>query len=249
MADIRSSFQNVHERELRHQLGIGFGLIIVLAVLGLAMLPQMWVKKVLAENSHERADFPGTGGEFARHLLDEMKLGEVKVEQTNLGDHYDPQAKVVRLTPQHMNGRSLAAVVVAAHEVGHAMQDATGYKPLQARTQLATKAHNIERIGSIVMLSAPVVMVLVKAPVLAIVQIGAGLLILASTILMHITTLPVEFDASFRRALPVLQAGRYINPDDMVAARRILKAAALTYVAAAAMSLLDVMRWFRVLRP
>lgn len=213
------------------------------------MLPQMWVKRVLEENSRERTDFPGTGGAFARHLLDEMKLGDVKVEETKVGDHYDPQAKAVRLLPQHMNGRSLAAVVVAAHEVGHAMQDATGYKPLQTRTRLATQARNVERIGSIVLLSAPVVMALVKAPALVLVQIGAGLLILASTILMHLTTLPVEFDASFRRALPVLEAGGYIGPDDMAAARRILKAAALTYVAAAAMSLLDVMRWFRVLRP
>ena len=72
------------------------GLIIILAALGFAMLPQLWVKRVLAENSRERADFPGTGGEFARHLLDEMKLGDVKVEETKLGDHYDPQAKVVR---------------------------------------------------------------------------------------------------------------------------------------------------------
>lgn len=228
---------------------MAIGLIVILAVLGLAMLPQMWVKRVLEENSRERADFPGTGGEFARHLLDEMKLGDVKVEETKAGDHYDPLAKVVRLLPQHMNGRSLAAVVVAAHEVGHAMQDATDYKPLQTRTRLATQAHNVERIGAIVMLSAPLVMAIVKAPALVIVQIGAGLLILASTILMHLTTLPVEFDASFRRALPVLEAGRYIGPADMAAARRILKAAALTYVAAAAMSLLDVMRWFRVLRP
>lgn len=228
---------------------MAIGLVVILAVLGLAMLPQMWVKRVLQENSRERADFPGTGGEFARHLLDEMKLGDVKVEETKTGDHYDPLAKVVRLLPQHMNGRSLAAVVVAAHEVGHAMQDATGYKPLQARTRLAAQAHNVERIGAVVMLSAPLVMAIVKAPALVFVQIGAGLLILASTILMHLTTLPVEFDASFRRALPVLEAGRYISPADMGAARRILKAAALTYVAAAAMSLLDVMRWVRVLRP
>lgn len=213
------------------------------------MLPQIWVKRVLRENSHERADFPGTGGEFARHLLDEMKLTSVSVEETKLGDHYDPEAKVVRLLPQHMNGRSLAAVVVAAHEVGHAMQDATGYGPLRTRTRLAKQAHLVERVGAVVMLSAPLVMAVVKAPALVLVQIGAGLMILASTILMHLTTLPVEFDASFRRALPVLEAGRYVSRDDMTAARRILKAAALTYVAAAGMSLLDVMRWIRVLRP
>ncbi|MCB1506882.1 MAG: zinc metallopeptidase [Hyphomicrobiaceae bacterium] len=212
------------------------------------MLPQLWVQRVLKEHGRERADFPGTGGEFARHILDEMKLTEVKVEETKLGDHYDPDARTVRLLPQHYNGRSLAAVVVAAHEVGHAMQHATGYAPLMRRSRLAKQAQRIERIGAIVMLTAPVVMAIVKAPALVFVQIGAGLLILSSTILMHMTTLPVEFDASFRRALPVLKAGRYISEKDMGSARQILKAAALTYVAAAAMSLLDVMRWIRVLR-
>lgn len=228
---------------------MAFGLILLVVVLGLAMLPQVWVQRVLKEHGHERADFPGTGGEFARHILDEMKLHEVKVEETKLGDHYDPEAKTVRLLPQHFNGRSLAAVVVAAHEVGHAMQDATGYKPLVNRTRLAKKAQHVERIGAIVMLTAPVVMAIVKAPALVFVQIGAGLLIMASTVLMHLTTLPVEYDASFRRALPVLKAGRYVSDGDMASARKILKAAALTYVAAAAMSLLDVMRWIRVLRP
>jgi hypothetical protein len=228
---------------------LAFGLIILLVFLGLAMLPQLWVQRVLKEHGRERADFPGTGGEFARHILDEMKLDGVTVEETKLGDHYDPEAKAVRLLPQHFNGRSLAAVVVAAHEVGHAMQDATGYKPLVNRTRLAKQAQHVERIGAIVMLTAPIVMAIVKAPALVFVQIGAGLLIMASTVLMHLTTLPVEYDASFRRALPVLKAGRYVSDDDMTSARQILKAAALTYVAAAAMSLLDVMRWIRVLRP
>ncbi|MFV0367541.1 MAG: zinc metallopeptidase [Hyphomicrobiaceae bacterium] len=228
---------------------MAFGLIIVVVLLGLAFLPQVWVKKVIKDNSHERSDFPGTGGQFARHLLDEMDLVNVGVEETKDGDHYDPGSKTVRLLPEHLNGRSLAAVVIAAHEVGHAMQDATGYGPLAARTRLAKQAHHIEQIGAIVMLAAPLVMVLVKAPGIVFLQIAAGLLILSSTILMHVTTLPVEFDASFRRALPVLKAGRYISDEDMVAARRILKAAALTYVAAAGMSLLDVMRWIRVLRP
>jgi Zn-dependent membrane protease YugP len=119
-------------------------LLILAVVLGLAVLPQMWVRRVIAEHSHDRADIAGTGGEFARHLLDEMKLDHVQVEETNLGDHYDPDAKVIRLLPQHMNGRSLAAIVIAAHETGHAMQDATGYQPLQARTRLAKQAVRME---------------------------------------------------------------------------------------------------------
>jgi Zn-dependent membrane protease YugP len=105
-------------------------IIIVLAlVFTLAVLPQLWVRRVIAAHDAERADFPGTGGEFARHILDEMKLGHVKVEETDAGDHYDPEAKAIRLLPKHFGGKSLAAVVIAAHETGHAMQDAVGYPP------------------------------------------------------------------------------------------------------------------------
>ena len=217
-------------------------------IFALAVLPQMWVKRVIAGTRRERADFPGTGGEFARHILDEMKLGHVKVEETDLGDHYDPEAKVIRLLPKHLNGRSLAAVVIAAHEAGHAMQDATGYPPLQARTRLAKQAIRVEKVGAVVMLAAPIVMALAKAPHILVIEVFVGVMIFALSILLHAVTLPVEFDASFRRALPVLKAGRYLDDKDMPAAKQILRAAAFTYVAAAAMSLLDVARWIRVLR-
>jgi Zn-dependent membrane protease YugP len=222
--------------------------LFVALVLGLAVLPQMWVQRVIARHSADRPDFPGTGGEFARHLLDEMQLGHVKVEETPLGDHYDPDAKAIRLMSQHFKGRSLAALVIAAHETGHAMQDATGYAPLKARTQLAKRAIWMEKIGAVVMLAAPIMMVLAKGPQILLVEVAAGLMILGMALAMHAYTLPVEIDASFRRALPVLKAGKYISDRDMPAARQILRAAAFTYVAAAAMSLLDVMRWLRVLR-
>ena len=223
-------------------------LIVLAVVLALAVLPQIWVKKVIARHSGERQDFPGTGGEFARHILDEMKLTHVKVEPTDLGDHYDPDAKAVRLTPQHLNGRSLSAVVIAAHEAGHAMQDATGFPPLQARTRLAKQAIRAEKVGAVVMLAAPIVLALAKAPHLLVIEVFVGVMIFALSILLHDVTLPVDLDASFRRALPVLKAGRYLDDKDMPAAREILRAAALTYVAAAAMSVLDVARWIRVLR-
>ena len=223
-------------------------LLILAVVFALALLPQMWVKRVIARHGDERADFPGTGGEFARHILDEMKLSNVKVEETNLGDHYDPDAKAVRLLPQHLNGRSLSAVVIAAHEAGHAMQDATGYPPLAARSRLAKQALRMEKVAAVVMLAAPIVMALAKAPHVVLIEVMVGVMIFALSILMHAVTLPVEFDASFRRALPVLKAGRYLEDRDMPAAKEILRAAAFTYVAAAAMSLLDVVRWFRVLR-
>lgn len=223
-------------------------LVVLAVVLALAVLPQMWVRRVLARHSAERSDFPGTGGEFARHILDEMNLTHVKVEETPLGDHYDSAAKAVRLLPAHMNGRSLTAVVVAAHEVGHAMQDATGYPPLAARTRIVRQAQRVETVGAVVMLAAPVVLVLAKAPIVVLMQVAAGVLIMAFTVLMHAVTLPVEFDASFRRAMPVLRAGRYVREEDMGSVREILRAAALTYVASAALGLLDVMRWLRALR-
>jgi len=223
-------------------------LILLAVIFALALLPQMWVRRVIDAHGGERLDFPGTGGEFARHILDEMRLDHVRVEETDVGDHYDPEAKAVRLLPKHFGGRSLAAVVIAAHESGHAMQDASGYPPLQARTRLAKQALRMEKVAAVVMLAVPIVVVLAKAPQIALIEVLVGVMIFALAILVHAVTLPVEFDASFRRALPVLQAGRYINAKDMPAARQILRAAALTYVAAAAMSLLDVARWLRVLR-
>lgn len=220
-----------------------FGLIFV----ALAFLPQMWVKHVINRHAVERADFPGTGGEFARHLLGEMKLS-VGVEETDLGDHYDPEAKMVRLLPQHYNGRSLSAVVIAAHEVGHAMQDATGYKPLMARTQVVKQSQRWQQAAMIILMLTPVLLILAKSPAIMALQFLAIAVMVGVTVMMHITTLPVEFDASFGRAMPVLEAGKYIPEEDMPAAREILRAAAYTYVAAAAVSLLDIARWARVIR-
>ncbi len=227
---------------------MALGLIAIVAIVALAFLPGLWVKGVLERHAIERADFPGTGGELARHLLDGMKLDHVKVEETAGGDHYDPVEKVVRLSPGHMNKKSLSAVVVAAHEVGHAMQDATDYAPLKARTRLAKQARKVEILGSIIMLLSPIMLIIMKAPAAMLVELFLGMLVLSFGVLMHAVTLPVEFDASFRRALPVLEAGKYIAEKDMASARQILRAAAFTYVAAAAMSLLNVTRWLRILR-
>jgi len=227
---------------------VAFLIVALLAILALTVLPSLWVRSVIQRHSQHRADFPGTGGEFARHLLDEMKLGHVTVEQTDQGDHYDPVAKAVRLSDQHFAGKSLSAVVIAAHEVGHAMQDATGYGPLVRRTQLAKQAEGLQKFAFILLLATPVLMLIARSPAIIFLELAAGLLMIGMTVLMHVTTLPVEFDASFNRALPILKAGNYIPERDMPAAKHILRAAAYTYVAAAAVSLLDIMRWARILR-
>lgn len=227
---------------------MAIALILIAVFLGLAFLPQMWVRRVIAAHSHDRPDFRLTGGGMARTLLDRMGLTSVNVEETTLGDHYDPEAKTVRLGKENFGGRSLSAIVIAAHEVGHAMQDATGYRPLAARQRMAAHALKVEKLGAVIMLAAPLMLILLKSPAALLLEMVAGLFIMSFTILIHAVTLPVEFDASFKRALPLLAAAEVLPPEDEAAARQILWAAALTYVAAATMSLLDVMRWLRVLR-
>jgi uncharacterized protein len=222
---------------------IGLLFIVILAV-----APTLWVKAVLARHGKDRSDFPGTGGELARHLLDEMGLTQFKVEETAVGDHYDPELKAVRLLSEHFHGRSLTAVVIAAHEVGHAMQDATGSKLLTTRTRLAKAAVIVERVGSVVMLAAPLLAILLRHPAGFLLELGAGFAILSVGVVLRLASLPSEFDASFNRALPVLQHGGYIRGDDLPAARSILRAAAFTYVAAALMSLVNILRWLRILR-
>ncbi len=222
-----------------------FGLLFIVL---LAVVPTLWVRWVLARHATDRSDFPGTGGEFARHLLDEMGLAQFEVEETRAGDHYDPELKAVRLLPENFHGRSLTAVVIAAHEVGHAMQDATGSKLLSTRTRLAKTAVIIERVGSVVMLAAPLLAILVRHPAGFLLELGAGFAILSVGVVLHLAALPSEFDASFNRALPVLRHGGYIPDDDLPAARSILRAAAFTYVAAALMSLVNILRWLRILR-
>lgn len=224
-------------------LAIGV-LLVFAAVFG----PQWWVRHMLAKHAADRPDLPGTGAELARHLLDEAGLQQVTVEQTDLGDHYDPDALAVRLTPPHHDGRSISAVAVAAHEVSHAVQHARGEPAFKRRYHLVKNLTWIDRVASVILLLAPVVFAFVRAPSLLILQLVAGLALLAIRIAVHVTTLPVEFDASFGKALPVLARGRYLGAGDLPAARDVLKAAAYTYVAAALATLLDIARWFRILR-
>ena len=218
----------------------------IILVLALVFGPSWWIKHVLKKHGVERPDLPGTGGEFARHLLDEAKLPDVKVEVTDQGDHYDPTDRTVRLLPQHHDVRSVAAVAVAAHEVSHAIQHARGEPAFLRRFELVSKLIWVQRLATGVLLFAPVMFILVKAPLLVALQILAAVALMGIGVAVHIVTLPVEFDASFGKALPVLEGRRYLSEQDMPAARSVLKAAAYTYVAAALSTLLNIARWFRV---
>lgn len=208
--------------------------------------PSWWIRHVLKVHGVERPDLPGTGGEFARHLLDEAKLSGVKVEVTHEGDHYDPDTRAVRLLRNHHDGRSVAAVAVAAHEVSHAIQHARGERAFALRMDLVRNLVWIDRLAMATLVLIPVVFILVKSPVLAILQVGAAVALLGIRVAVHVVTLPVEFDASFGKALPVLEGRRYLSERDMPAARSVLRAAAYTYVAAALATLLSFVRWFRI---
>jgi len=222
-------------------------LLAIAAVLLLALVfgPQLWIRHVLKKYGADRPDLPGTGAELARHLLDEANLPSVTVEETEGGDHYDPEAQSVRLSPQHHNGRSLAAVAVAAHEVSHAVQHARSEPTFMRRLALVRQLGWVEKLASVVLLLSPLVFVVMKSPALFALEILAGVMLLGIRVVVHAATLPVEFDASFGKALPVLLRGRYLSAADLPAAQRVLKAAAYTYVAAALATLLDVWRWVR----
>ncbi len=220
--------------------------IIIVLLLGLFVVPSFWVNAVMRRYRLPADRYTRTGGQTARYLLDGLGLKDVATEITKEGDHYDPLAKAVRLSADNFNGHSLTAVTVAAHEVGHAMQDAQGFAPLRWRTRLVHWVAPIERIGAGLLMLSP--LALLRSPRLGIIGFIGGLLTLGVGIGVHCLTLPTELDASFRRALPLLQRQRVLRSEDLPRARQLLLAAAFTYVAAALQSLLNIARWWAILR-
>ena len=222
--------------------------IFVLLLLAAVFGPSIWVQRVLSRYSEPADRYTGTGAQLARHLLDRNGLSSVKVEETETGDHYDPDARAVRLTPDKFDGRSLTAITVAAHEVGHALQDHGDYGPLRWRTRLVKATRGIERIGAGVLLISPFLGLVTRMPSIGLLTFAAGLLTLGTSALVHFITLPTEFDASFARALPMLDEHRVLKTVDRPHARKLLTAAALTYVSASLMSLLNIARWLMILK-
>lgn len=222
--------------------------ILALFFIALVYLPQWWVQSVLQRyNRQAESNFPGTGGELARHLLDRSGLQAVQVEATLRGDHYDPQQQCVRLSEDKLNGKTLTAITVAAHECAHAMQHAAQEPLFLWRTRLAKTAIVANRVGSFLLFAAPFLALLSRAPSVMLMNLVGAFLVLGFGVVVQLMTLPVELDASFNKALPILKNG-YLKPDQMPAARRILRAAAWTYVAASFASLLNFWRWLAVLR-
>lgn len=223
-------------------------LIAIAALLIVVVMPQLWVRWTISRHSKDRPDLPGTGAELARHLLDHFQLQHITVERTERGDHYDPSANAVRLIAAHHDGRSISAVAIAAHEVAHAIQHHGGERMFVLRGKLAGMAHVTDKIAGVFFLAAPVLAVIARTPLAFIALLVIGVALLAVRVVVNLVTLPVETDASFGKALPILRDGGYIDDGDLPAARAVLRAAALTYVAGALMSLVNLARWLRLLR-
>ena len=209
--------------------------LLILGALALSLLAQVLVNSRF-ERYRKVPDASGlTGGEVARRLLDDAGLRNVRIERVSgrLTDHYDPQAKVLRLSPETMDGANVAALGVAAHETGHALQDADAYAPLQLRTACVRTAGIGSQAAWQLFLAGrifnfrPLVLI--------------GIALYAAMVVFTLVTLPVELNAS-HRALTLLENGGYLTSDEMPGARSVLSAAALTYVASALMAVLQLLR-------
>ncbi|MBP3579768.1 MAG: zinc metallopeptidase [Clostridia bacterium] len=175
-----------------------------------------------------------TANDAVRRILDSNGLKNVRIEHVsgNLTDHYDPKANVIRLSDATDGSNSAAAIGVAAHEAGHAVQHAVGYTPIKIRMALVPVCN----IGSNLAIPLILMSFLFGIPSLAYV----GIIAFATATLFQLVTLPVEFDAS-RRAIAILENG-YMSGDDLRASKKVLRAAALTYVASLAVSLANLLR-------
>ncbi|MGI9356848.1 MAG: zinc metallopeptidase [Rhizobiaceae bacterium] len=224
------------------------GILGFMALMIAIFAPQYWVQRQMKKHAAPRSDYPGTGGEFAEHLIEYFGLSGIVVEASDKGDHYDPESRTVRLSHDNFSKGSLTAVAVAAHEVGHALQHHRGERGLWLRQKLVGLASISDKIASVFFIAAPVLAIFARTPLAFFGLVGFGIALLAIRILVHLVTLPVEYDASFNKALPILREGGYLHEDDIEGARSVLKAAAYTYVAGALMSLFDLARWIRILR-
>lgn len=226
----------------------------ILGIIGLILavliyMPSFWVRRVMQAYSKDLPEIPGTGGELAQHLIDRFELEGIVVEETQLfRDHFDPAAKAVRLGPNNFHGKSLTAIAVAAHEVGHAIQFHRQEKIFELRSRYLPTAQALSQIGIGIMWAFPVIGFVLRSPFAVGLVIAASLLLQLAGAMAYLIILPEEWDASFNKALPILADGEYVEDGRLPAVRKILRAAALTYFAAALANVLNIGRWFMLLR-
>lgn len=212
--------------------------LLVLIGLVLSLWAQYMVNSRFKKYSKVRSSRNITGAEVAERILRSHGIYDVSIEHIagNLSDHYDPRNKVLRLSDSTYNSTSVAAIGVAAHECGHAVQHARGYIPVRLRSMFVPVA-NIGSYASWILIAIGLLFTGSSSQA----WLTAGIVCFAATVVFHIITLPVEFNAS-SRAVKVLENDGILYGDEIKGARKVLSAAALTYVASAATAILQLLR-------
>ena len=209
-------------------------LLLIPAML-LAFYAQFKVQSTFAKFSQVANSRGYTGAQVAKYILDDRRLTEVQIEpiEGKLTDNYDPRDKKLHLSQSVYNGNSVAALGIAAHEVGHALQHAAGYAPLKIRNSIVP----ITNFGSGLAFPLFFLGIFMSLPFL----MDLGIILFSLAVAFTVLTLPVEFNAS-NRAIKILADGHYLTDQEIPMAKAVLSAAALTYVASATMAILNLLR-------
>lgn len=215
--------------------------VLLIPALLLALWAQIMVQSRFSEYSKVRSRIGMTGSELARFILDAAGLYDVRIEYVpgTLTDHYDPIHKVVRLSQATYNSDSIAALGVVAHEIGHAIQHATKYAPIVIRNAIAPVAQFSSNLAWVFFIIGIITGALGLAKF--------GILLFIAVVLFSIITLPVEFDAS-RRAVKILERNLMMPKEELKGVKAVLSAAAMTYVAATLMSIMQLLRMVLIAR-
>lgn len=215
-------------------------LILVLPAMIFAMIASAGVNSTFAKYSKQFSSRGVTGAQAARLVLDQNGLQNIPIEQISgkLTDHYDPRANVIRLSSEVYNGTSTASIGVACHEVGHAIQHATGYTPIKIRSAIVP----ITNIGS--KLAVPLIIIGIACSTLSEFFVWLayiGIIAFSLTVIFQLVTLPTEFNAS-SRALETIRANNILTQEELKGSKKVLSAAAMTYVAALAVAVGQLLR-------
>jgi len=209
------------------------GLVIMIISLIIATAASAGVKSAYAKYSKVRASSNLTGAEVARMMVENTDVKVVRQDGGKLSDHFDPRTKTIALSPEVFAGNDIAALGIAAHEAGHALQHNNGYAPIKLRNGILPVA----RFGSMMAMPFVLIGIFAELPFL----IDLGIIFFMGALAFQLITLPVEFNAS-RRAMAVLGGGSYLTEQELKGARAVLRAAAMTYVAAVITALLQLLR-------
>ena len=203
----------------------------------LALLaPSLWVNYTLKKYNKFLPDMPFTGKELGDKILQEQDISNVLIKPIKQMDHYNPIEKQIHIGEDKINKKSITSIAVTVHEIGHAIQDKENYKPLKLRQSLMEKTLMFQRLGSfLLIIGLPSIFTLTKSPFITFIAAIIIMGCLSTNVLIHLITLPVEFDASFKRALPILK--KYVPSENLKQCRSVLRAAAFTYLAQSIVSI------------